>query len=267
MNGRKRDVNVFDCNACYGIFSVPPLKRADTVADLLDEMDFCSGCGAADVHQALLHHAAQVDESPEVGNPLLSEQVAPHPQLEAAWALLPFHTGELGDLPDFLGAMRAHRVRALWAFPSKHRYLLDRTTCGDLLDEMIARRIPLFLPRGEQSGSRGGWELASVLLQDFPQLRLAMVGHGSWGEDRFFRPLLKRYEHFYVDTSRYELDGGIAEVCQLYGPERLLFGSAFPHTGMGGALLTVLHCDMPDDWKAAVAGGNLERLLAEVDLS
>jgi uncharacterized protein len=254
-------MTVFDCNACYGIFSVPPHKRADTVADLLEEMDFC------DISQALVHHAAQVDESPEIGNPLLCEQTAPHDRLIPSWAILPFQTGELGDLPGFIAAMRANNVRALWAFPSRHRYLLDGVTFGDLFDEMIARRIPLFVRREEQSGGLAGWALAAAVLRDFPRLRLVIVGHGSWGEDRLFRPLMCRYEGFHVDTSRYELDGGIAEICRLYGPERLLFGSGFPGTSMGGALLTLLHCDASDEHKAAIAGGNLARLLEEVDLT
>ena len=251
----------FDCNAMYGIFSVPLLKRADQVDDLLDEM---TNCG---IGRALVHHAAQVDESPEVGNPLLCRQVAGHPELAASWALLPFQTGELGTLVEFLGAMREADVRALWAFPSKHRYLLNATTCGDLLDEMIARRIPLFLPRSEQSGAHQGWALADALLHEFPALRLVMANHGCWGEDRYLRPLVARYQHFYVDTSRYELDGGLTAFCDKYGPDRLLFGTAFPDTNMAGAMLTLMHCDMSDDCKQHVAAGNLERLLSEVDLT
>ena len=254
-------MKLFDCNAHYGVFSVPPLKRADAATDLVAEMAFCG------VDRALVRCAAQIDESPETGNPLLCAQIAEHDELEPSWAILPSHTGELGDVASFVAAMGASGVRALWAYPSKHRYLLNLVTFGDLFDEMISRRIPLFLPRQEQSGSVGGWELASALLAEIPALRLIVVGHGSWGEDRYFRPLMQRYEHFYVDTSRYELDGGIAAVCGAYGPERLLFGTAFPTTGMGGAMLTLLHTDMPDEHKEAVAGGNLQRLLDEVDLT
>ncbi len=32
-------------------------------------------------------------------------------------------------------------------------------------------------------------------------------------------------------------------------------------------MLTLLHADMPDEWKVAVAGGNLQRLLDEVNLA
>jgi predicted TIM-barrel fold metal-dependent hydrolase len=253
-------MTLFDCNVCFGSFSVPPLQRVETAEALVAEMSHCG------ISRALVRHAAQIDESPEVGNPLLCRLVAPYPELVASWAILPFETGELGDLPQFLQAMRQHDVRALWAYPSRHRYLLNATTFGELFEEMTRRRIPLLLPKQEQSGGRAGWDLADAILGDFPSLRLIVVGHGSWGEDRYFRPLMRRYEGFCVDTSRYELDGGIAAACAAHGPERLLFGTAYPYTGMGGAMLTLLHADMPDEWKVAVAGGNLQRLLDEVNL-
>jgi len=254
-------MTLFDCNAAYGIFSVPPTRRADTPDDLLQEM---ASCG---ISAALVRHAAQIDESPQVGNRVLCEQIRCHDDLAPSWAILPPDTGELGDVAHFLADMRVEGVRALWAYPSKHRYLLNATTFGDLFDELVARRIPLMLPRQEQSGGHDAWQVADELLSEFPDMRLAVVGHGPWGDDRYFRPMLRRYRHFYVDTSRYELDGGIAQVCQLYGPERLLFGTAFPHTGMGGAMLTLLQCDMPDGHKRLVAGENLKRLLEEADLS
>ncbi len=250
----------FDCNAIYGVFQNPPLKRAEGATDVLEEMDFCG------IDRALVRCAAQVDETPVVGNSLLCQQVEGHERLIPAWVLLPFQAEELGTLPQFLAQMGRQGVRALWAYPSKHRYLLNVTTCGDLLEEMTARRIPLFLPHGEQSGAFQSWALAEALLADFPELRLVVVGHGPWGEDRYFRPLMQRYPHFYVDTSRYELDGGIAAVCRRYGPHRMLFGSGFPTVNMGGAMLTLLHCDMPDEHKQAVAAGNLQRLLDEVNL-
>ena len=48
-----------------------------------------------------------------------------------------------------------------------------------------------------------------------------------------------------------------------YGPKRLLFGSAFPNTGPGGAMLTLAHADISDEEKQLIAAGNLDRLLAE----
>jgi len=250
----------FDCNAAYGVWSVPHYKPASKVEDLLAEMEWCG------ISRALVRHAAMDNEAPQVGNRLIVEETAEHPQLAPTWAILPPQTGELGTPEEFVQAMGEAGVRALWAFPGNHRYRLDAVSCGPLLEVLVARRIPLFIGRHETSVGLTGWELAASVLSDFPTLRLVVVGHGSWGEDRQFRPLIEAYEGFHTDTSRYELDGGIADVCRKYGPARLLFGSAFPSTSPGGAMLTLAHADITDDEKQAIASGNLDRLLREAQL-
>ena len=247
----------FDCNAAYGVWSVPPLKPATTAKDLLEEMDWCG------ITKALVRHAAPDNEDPQVGNRIVVEETSPHPSLHPTWAILPTQTGELGTVDEFLAVMRGAGVKALWAFPSKHRYALDDVACGDLLDALSERRIPLFIQRSETSRGLTGWELAGAVLKEFPSLILVVTGHGSWGEDRYFRPLVEAYEGLYVDTSRYELDGGIADFCAKYGPQRLLFGSAFPNTSPGGPMLTLAHADISDENRQLIAAGNLDRLLSE----
>jgi len=250
----------FDCNASYGVFSVPPNKRADTVDDLVNEMKWCG------IQRAMVRHAAMVDESPIVGNPLLVKQIKDYANLEPSWAILPPQTRELGTVDQLISSMGENGVKALWAYPSEHKYLLNDTTFGELFEEMIARGIPLFVQRSIGSGGLQGWAVVESVLKDFPKLTMALVGHGSWGEDRYFRPMIERYENLYLDTSRYELDGGIADFCGTYGPDRMLFGTNFPNTPMGGPMLTLMHADISDDEKEAVAGGNLRRILAGVKL-
>ena len=84
------------------------------------------------------------------------------------------------------------------------------------------------------------------------------------------RPLLpaasRRYRHFHVDTSRYELDGGLEDVVETYGSRRLLFGSSYHHVPMGGSSLLVRHAGIDEDDRAAIASGNLKAILGEVRL-
>jgi predicted TIM-barrel fold metal-dependent hydrolase len=253
-------VEFFDCNVSYGVPSVPCFSQATRVEEVLAEMEWTG------LSRALVRQAAMDNEDPQVGNRLIAEETTPYPSLHPSWAILPPQTGEQGPPEEFLRRMGEAGVRALWAFPSKHRYTLDAVTCGPLFELLVERRVPLFLERGETSRGLAGWDLANAVLREFPRLVLVVVGHGSWGEDRHFRPLVEAYEGFHIDTSRYELDGGIADFCRKYGPERLLFGSAFPHTSPGGAMLTLLHADIPDEEKRKIASGNLDRLLREVRL-
>ncbi len=252
-------MELWDCNCWYGLPKKPPLAPAETPEALLHEIE------RAGIHRALVRNAALWEQSPEVGNTLVSEDCAQDERLLPAWAILPPQTGELGGVAEFLDAMREADVRALWAYPEKHRYVLNATTFGGLFEEMSDCGIPLFIDRREVPGS-ALYALVDNVLRDFPDLRLCVCAHGSWGEDRFFRPLMERYPRFMVGTSRYELDGGIEEICRVYGPERLLLGTNFPDTPMGGPILTLLHANISDADRELIAGGNLRRILEEVRL-
>ena len=139
----------FDCNCWYGVPKSPPPAPAETTEVLARELQ------RAGIGRALVRNAAIWEESPVVGNRLTSEGCAGDERLSPAWAILPPHTGELGDVTEFLEAMRAAGVRALWAYPAKHRYILNATTMGGLLEELQDRGIPLFLARRSCGRLRG----------------------------------------------------------------------------------------------------------------
>ena len=246
----------FDCNAFFGLPMVRPLAPVPTAEDLLAEMD------RAGVDQALAWHIAQHDASPQVGNQLLADAIGPHPRLVGCWTILPNQAREFPPLPVFLEQMRDARVRALRTFPNSHKFLANAVSMGDWLEAMVARRIPLFL------SVRRGFEWRDVydLLREFPNLVCVICDHGCWGQDRLFRPLLERYPNLYVDTAQYLLDGGIESLVADYGGRRLLYGSGFPESYMGGMMLALRHACIPDEAKAAIASGNLERILEEVVL-
>jgi len=248
------DVTYWDCNVMVGL---PPsgVRVASRDADaLLREMDWVG------VQGALVYHAVMVYGSPIQGNPLTVEVAAASPRLCATWALLPPATGELPTGPGFFAALRQHDVRALWAFPGEHRYAPNRLTMGSMLDEVAERRIPVLISSGD------GWAPVAQLVEDYPELVVIAVGHGPWGEDRYFRPLLEEYEHLYLDISRYELSGGIAELVRRYGPDRLLYGSGYPRWSMGGPRLMLARAEIDEEARRRIAGGNLRRLLEEAEL-
>lgn len=245
----------FDCYCMIGRESAHPSPRAAASgAELAARL---AGYG---IGEALVHHVLMREEgSPVSLNPETMKLVGGEPNLRPAWGLLPPQTGELGTVADLLAAIRQAGVRALWAYPRQGRYIMNGITFGELFGAMSERRIPLFV--------EADWEMLHRLLPEFPGLTVVAVGHGCWGDDRYFRPLIERCPRFHVDTSRYELDGGIADFCRRYGPERLLFGTGFPRFQAGGSILTLLHAEIPEAAKEAIAGDNLRRLLAEVDLS
>lgn len=254
----------FDANCYFGrpAKAGPSPATCPTIESLTAQLD------RAGVGRALVWHIAQHDVSPQRGNQMLAEAIRGRDNLLGVWTVLPPQTGEM-PVDELLADMKAARIVALRAFPVAHRYLLNRTTMGPLLDEMVRRRIPLVyaikrLPAYYQPHQ--AWQDLHRLLAEFPELTLIITDHGSWGCDRYFRPLLDACERVHVDTSLYFLDGGIESLVGRYGPGRLLFGSGLPERYVGGMMMAIRHAEIPEGAKAAIAGGNLARLVQEVSL-
>jgi len=248
------ELNFFDANVYFGLPARTGVAPVVTAAGLAAEME------RAGVQKALAWHIVQHDASPLLGNQLLTEAIQPYPQLWGCWTILPNQTREFPPPTQFFDQMKASRVVALRAFPSSHRFLLNAVSMGAWLEPMIARHIPLFL-----SVARGAdWRDVYDILAEFPDLVCVICDHGCWGMDRLFRPLLERYPHVYIDTAQYFLDGGLEALVADYGARRILFSSGFPESYFGGMMMALKHARIPAEAKAAIAGGNLERILAEV---
>ena len=251
---------IFDANMSYGPVYTPTISPCRTPSDLIEAMDWVG------IDRALVTADMIRNGCPSEMNVHVARELADIERLEPLWAILPLDTGELGTADEFVASMKEHRIRALTALPSQHRFLLDRVACGGILDMMVDLGIPLLLPLSESSGGRSGWALVGEVLRETPGLKVIALGSGPWGEDRQFRPLMREYETLYLETSRYELDGGIAELREMFGAERLIYGSGYPESTTGGPLLTAMHADIPREDADLILGGNLESILEEVKL-
>jgi len=254
-------MKIFDCNACFGTLMVRPIRFAETAQELLKEMDYY------DIAEALVYHSRQRDDSPVVGNEILLNEIEGIDRLHGTFAILPPQTGELGTLETIPDKMKEKNIRAFRAFPVEHKYLMSKTALAPLYDLMVERNIPLFLSVNEsEHGGVSGWCLVEKILSDAPDLTLVVTEHGCWGQDRFFRSLIEKYENLYLDISRYELDGGIKGFCSKYGAEQFLFGTGFPTWNPGGPILTLIQADITTKEQEMIASGNLERILRRVKL-
>ncbi|OPZ25046.1 MAG: Amidohydrolase [Lentisphaerae bacterium ADurb.BinA184] len=252
------ELDFFDCNVALGLPMVRPATQHGaapaTASALLAAMD------RAGVRRALVWHVAQHNSHPITGNQLLAAEIAGHERLAGCWAILPNTCGELGDLDAFFAAAYRAGVRALRAFPGINRYLLRREAVGEILDRMVAGHWPLIL----RVPADVGWEQVYDLMAATPDLTLVLASMGVWGSDRLFRPLLDRYPNVCIETGGHIVDGGIEDVVARYGAGRLLFGSGFPDQYLGAMMLALAHAEIREADKRAIAGGNLDRLLAEV---
>ena len=244
----------FDCNVYFGLPTLKPVAPIPTADKLLASMD------KAGVEKALVWHIAQHDHAPRLGNALLAESIAEQPRLVGCWTVLPNQGREFPKPREFFAQMKAAQISAIRVFPGMHRFLLNAVSMGEILTAMVDYRIPLIL-----SMNRGvEWRDVYHLMAEFPDLVCVVCDHGCWGEDRMFRPLIEQYLNFYVDTALYLLDGGIEALVSAYGASRLLFGSGFPDSYIGGMMMAIKHAQIPLTAKQAIASDNLERILEEV---
>jgi predicted TIM-barrel fold metal-dependent hydrolase len=209
-------------------------------------------CG---IGRALVYHSGMRFEAPDTWNDRLAEEIRPYPDLHPLRAILPTQTGEMPEPERLFAEMKRCGARALISFPHEHSYSLDALTFGPLFGAMIERKIPLFVKA--DLGTIGG------LLKEFPRLTVIAMNQGPHSVERFLRPMMDGYPSLHIETSYYIIDGAIEGLFQRYGPRRMLFGSAFPDNSSGASLLRLALADIPEQARALIAAGNLEKLLGE----
>ena len=129
---------------------------------------------------------------------------------------------------------------------------------GELLAWLAAERIPLWL-------SLADTPVAEVVetLRCFPEIQVVLLG-AHYVHSLALRPLLRALPRAALELSRFENLGGIEALIGEFGVERFLYGSYYPRYAMGPMLFYLHHLAIDDAALAALAAGNLERILGEV---
>ena len=65
-------------------------------------------------------------------------------------------------------------------------------------------------------------------------------------------------------SSAYSVHEGLNELVRQFGHTRFVWGSNYPEAEGGASVTLLTYADIPDAARAAIAHGNIERLLAEV---
>ena len=221
--------------------------------ELLAEMDFNGIDGAA------VYHSSMIDVSPAYGNATILKECAKAPgRLIPTLAFLPSVYNPDFTVEKISEKMRESGAFALRAYPVEDRFMLDAITCGDVLEYMIANRIPLYLSPAY------GWETIFSVMKEFPALTVIITNYGLWGSDGFFYPLVNAYKNVYIDTSDFQETRGIEAFVRKFGSERMLFGTNYPMDNMGGPLAALVGAKIPQKDKENIAHKNIERLMSEV---
>lgn len=238
----------FDCNMRLGrATAVRPEHRLDT-AGLLDEMDYLN------ISSALIYHVWSAEWDAGGGNEQLLTEIAGQPRFYPCLVPLPHATGETGPPAEFAARVRElHGAARL--YPQPHSYSLSDWCMGPALQALAEAEVPTLLESSQVS-----WDELAHLVATYPRLPLILLGH-SYRANRLLYPLLEKYDNLYLEIATHQAMAGIDDICQRFGPQRLLFGTGLPLLDGGGAVAQIVYANLPLVDKQLIAGGNLARLL------
>ena len=249
-----KKLEFFDCDALIGTPRAPIPRVAPSVADLRSEMRRLG------IARALVRHRACAEAGAETGNRLVLEEAAGQKGLLPVWDLTPDTFFEMGPPATVVAHMLSQGVAAAWMKPAAHDFVLEPWCCGRMLAALSDRRVPLLVEWDDATRPQ-----VDEVMGAFPDLRLVLLRVPRQGRNRSLYPLLERHGNLYAAVAPlYSVYRGIEDLCKDFGATRFLFGAGYPDMEGGAAISMITYADISDKERAAIASGNLKRLLAEV---
>jgi hypothetical protein len=255
--------HIFDAGCVVGRHLKLGPGGLHTADHLLEEMDHFG------VAEALAVDSLSRELHPAEGNARVLEAVAGRPRLHAAWSALPPGATDEQDPPaQFVARMRASGARALWLYPRQYRFTLHEWCIGELLTELEAAGVPLFIDYTEvgPGGGRGQdathWPEVVDLCRRHPRLAVIVSEYRIRCSQRMAYRALDACGNLHLGLGQYWLHRGVEYVTRRWGSGRLIFTSNWPTMGYGPTLANLTLAEVDDADKLAIAGGNLRKLLS-----
>lgn len=246
-------MEILDCCLIYGRPAVPPGEPYTSPEPLLAEMDRLG------IAEAWCADWRALENAPAEGNRLLVEELAGRERLHPVWTVLPPGTRETPGPGEIVGEMAGAGVRMVRAEPERHGWSAAEWCAGGLWAALEGARVPVLLD------AAGRWDQLDAMLAAHPELPVILTAMG-YRAARVIYPLLERHANLRIEISTYLVNEGLREVAEKFGAGRLLFGTDSPRVCIEEALGTLNFSGLGEEDKAAVAGGNLRRLLGEAAL-
>lgn len=246
----------FDCSLWLGAPEGFPLSRELPLEALESEMSahFITG--------GLVSHWLGKTLSAQAGNRLLEEQSSLLPEgMYTLWTGLPLYPEDREPLP---GIGTTHRsMRGVRIFPNSHNYAAEHWILGGLCDWMTTHNLPLFIWHTEID-LRSLHTLAlqfqglSIVLETQTQ---KILYHA-----RTLFSLMLDCPNVHIETSNFVGADYLEYAVSEFGAHRLLYGSFLPVNDPFVGIGMILDADISEKDKSLIAGGNLRRMIREVNL-
>ncbi len=242
------------CDVLVGLPRKPyPLFRPDA-ADLDRELD------RLEIAAAVVRHRQCVENSPHWGNQVLAREAAGRAKWIPAVCLTPDGEPDDHSLEATLARAFAQDLRIAWFSPREHMFSPRPWCSGKLYGACSDARLPLLV------------DYRSITLDDieeiltaYPQLRLIVTQVPRYGRHRSLYALLARHPNLHLClSSAYSVHEGIPDLVDTFGHARFVWGTSYPEAEGGASVALLTYAPISEAARAAIAHGNIERLLAEV---
>lgn len=242
------------CDSLVGLPRIPyPWFRPD-VADLESELV------RLQISAAIVRHRQCLENFPYAGNATLAREIADRPNLIPAVCLTPDGEPDAFSLEATFGAALAQGMRVAWISPKEHMFSPRPWCSGKLYAACAAARLPLLIEYPQVTLG----ELDEILTAH-PQLRLVLLRVPRLGRHRGLYALLERHANLHLClSSAYSVHEGLPELVNTFGPDRWVWGSAYPEAEGGASVTLLTYAGISAAAREAIAHGNIERLLGEV---
>ena len=247
-------LKLITCDVLVGLPRKPyPLFRPDA-EDLDRELV------RLQISAAVVRHRQCIENFPHWGNEGLAREAAGRAAWIPAVCLTP--DGAPDDYSLEATMVRAFKrgMRIAWISPREHMFSPRPWCSGKLYGACSDARLPLLV-------DYRGITLDEIeeILAAFPRLRLIVTQVPRLGRHRSLYALLARNPGLHLClSSAYSVHEGIPDLMDKLGQERFVWGTSYPEAEGGASVTLLAYAPVSDAARAAIAHGNIERLLGEV---
>ncbi len=254
----KRQIQFFDINCWLGdpLPSTSLGKTPETANEFLDVMNYYR------IEKAVVASALALNYNVVYGNKKLLEEIGKSDRLYAAAILLPEHTGELGNLSDYISILLENKVVMVRLFPKTHNFVTSEYCLGTLLKLLEERRIPLAFWHTQIS-----WDELDRMCRAHSRLPIIIEGVGKklLYHNRIFYSLLKKHKNLFLETHNITNYLGLDDIVEQLGAEKLIFGTCMPKNDPEAGLMPIVYGKFSLEEKLMMAKNNFLSLIKDIE--
>lgn len=229
--------------------------------ELIEEMD------AMGLEESLVFASYAKYNRPEYGNQFLSECIKGEERLHPCYVITPEMQFQRGFPESLVATLRANDVKAVRVFPRFNSYAPEPWVLDGFMEIFSRVKIPVLVDSCiAHWNDEYDWSPVQRLCTRYPEVPVILVRHAMRAVRNIY-PLLAKCGNVYLETSYFQLNRGLKDVAEKFGPEKLIFGTGMPMYDGRLPLGGILFSGLVEREKTMVSGDNLRSLLDRVDWS